>query len=337
MVEGSIPSRLTTPMIRRRLRAGPELWLARLALRVVPRLSRPTLMRLARALGSAAYHFGGTRTRRIAQANLALALADSSESERRGILKQSLCTFALSMLDVFWLSRDAAQKIESLVELDPTFDPVLKPGPMICVTAHMGNWEALGMAISHRTGEPLASVAATIKNRRVNELFVHLRRVTGQRIIPRKGAVRELLKTLRSGRKIALVMDQNTIPAEGGIFVDFLGRPATMSTAPALLALRTGAPIVIGVALPTPDGRYRTLPMVQVPLPSDCDGSDAVVRTVTARIADELSALIRAHPEAWVWSYKRWKYRPTGSREEDFPFYAHLLPDANTGTSSQNN
>jgi KDO2-lipid IV(A) lauroyltransferase len=312
-------------MIRRTLRAGPELWLARLALRVVPRLSRPALCWIARALGAAAYRFGGARTRRVAEANLALVFPERSEAERRRILKRSIRSFALSMLDVFWLARGAERKIDSLVELDPSYERLFRPGPMICVTAHMGNWEALGMAISHRAGEPLASVAATIKNKRVNDLFVNLRRVTGQEVVPRKGAVRALLKTLRAGRKIALVMDQNTKPVEGGIFVDFLGRPAPVSTAPALLALRTGAPIVIGVALPTPDGRYKTLPLIDVPVPQPDGDAEAAVRAITARIADELSALIRAHPEAWVWSYKRWKIRPPAARAEDYPFYARPL------------
>lgn len=313
-------------MIRRRtIRAAPEVWLARAALRVLPGLSRPTLRRLAHALGGAAYYLGGTRTRRVAEANLALVFPDRSERERRRILKRSLRSFALSMLDVFWLSRDAGAKLEQLVELHPSYARLLKPGPMICVTAHMGNWEALGMAISHRAGEPLVSVAATIKNRRVDELFVGLRRVTGQEVVARKGAVRSLLKALRAGRKIALVMDQNTKPVEGGIFVDFLGLPAPVSTAPALLALRTGAPIIIGITVPTPDGRYATLPLIDVPTNAPTEDQEEAVRWITARIADELSAVIRAHPEAWVWSYKRWKIRPAGAREADYPFYSRPL------------
>lgn len=310
---------------RRTIRAAAEIWLARAALKIVPGMSRTALRQLAWVLGGVAYRLGGTRTRRVAEANLALVFTDRPLRERRRILKQSLRTFALSMLDVFWLSREPGKKIEDLVELHPSYDRVLKPGPMICVTAHMGNWEALGMAISHLAGEPLVSVAATIKNRRVDELFVNLRRVTGQQVVPRKGAVRSLLKALREGRKIALVLDQNTKPVEGGIFVDFLGLPAPVSTAPALLALRTGAPIVIGIALPTLDGRYRTLPLIEIPTGAPTDNQDEAVHWITARIADALSAVIRAHPEAWVWSYKRWKIRPSGASAEAYPFYSRPL------------
>lgn len=288
-------------------------------------MSRRALIRTARALGSLAYYVGRGRTRRIAEANLAIVFPERSPRERRRILKRSLQTFAQSMLEVFWLGRDAGKRLASLVELDSSYDALLRPGPAICVTAHLGNWEALGMALSLRTGEPLVSVAAAIKNRRVDELFVNLRRVTGQEIVPRKGAVRSLLRALRSGRKIALVLDQNTKPVEGGIFVDFLGLPAPVSTAPALLALRTGAPIYVGAAIPVEGGRYRATPVVHVPLETSGGTDEEVVRATTARIAAELSALIRAYPEAWVWSYKRWKIRPPGALEAAYPFYSRPL------------
>jgi Lauroyl/myristoyl acyltransferase len=174
-------------MIRRKLRAGPELWLARLAVFIVPRLSRPTLCRIARALGGAAFLFGGSRTRRIAEANLELVFPDRSREERQRILKKSLQSFALSMLDIFWLARDTERKIDTLVEFDSSYNRVFESGPCICVTAHMGNWEALGMAISHHAREPLASVAATIKNRRVNELFVNCAAPPGKKLSREKG------------------------------------------------------------------------------------------------------------------------------------------------------
>lgn len=299
--------------------------LARAGLAIIPRLSRPALRRVANILGRLAMRFGGPRVRQVALANLERVFPGKTDAERRAILAHSFQTFALSMLDVFWLARDTRRRIGELMELDPSYDAIIAPGPMICVTAHLGNWEILGMAVSHRSGEPLASVAATLKNRRVDELFRGLRETTGQEVVPRRGAVRPLLKTLREGRKIALVLDQNTKPYDGGIFVDFLGLPAPISTAAALLALRTGAPVVVGFSLPTPDGRYTTAPLVHVPtadLPGD---QDEAVRILTTRIAQILGEQIRRTPEFWVWSYKRWKLIPPGARAEDYPAYARPL------------
>lgn len=312
-------------MNRRRLRAKLELWLARLALATIPRLSRPALCRLSHTLGALAYCFGGARTRRVAEANLDLAFPEKSRRDKRRILKTSLQTFALAMLDTFWLTTDPVRRVAELVQFDPSSDVLLQPGPMVCVTAHMGNWEIFGMAVSQYSGEPLTSVAATLKNRRVDELFNSLREATGQHIVPRKGAARPLLKTLRDGKKIALVLDQNTKPVEGGVFVDFLGHPAPVSSAAALLALRANAPLIVDVLLPTADGRYRSAPLVFVDKTGLPEEFAEAVHVLTQRVADVLSDLIRRHPEYWVWSYKRWKIRPAGARPEDFPYYSRAL------------
>lgn len=326
MVEGSSPSRLTTfAMSRRSFRARWELWLARIALAVIPGCSRPTLCRLARIMGSLAWRWGGKRTRKVAEANIALVFPDLPARQREDLLRRSFHAFALSMLDVFWLAKDAQEKLPGLVSIHPSYDPILKPGAMICITAHMGNWEALGMAISLRSGLPLTSVAATLKNSRVDALFNDLRRLTGQHMVPRKGAVRPLLKTLREGGKVALVLDQNTKPVDGGTFVNFMGRPAPMSTAAAMLALRTNAKLVVGISLPTPRGTYETRPLVHISTENLPQPEEAAIQALTQRIADALADAVRENPACWVWSYKRWKIRPPDADASAFPFYSRAL------------
>ncbi len=315
-------------MNKRQRRAGLELRLAQWALRIVPSLSRPTLLRLSCFLGSAGYYFGGTRTRGVADANLRLVFPDLTARERRHISKSALQSFALAMLDVFWLVRDPERKLRALVQFHPSYGPLFEDKAAVCITAHMGNWELLGMAVSQRSGHPLTSVAAAIKNPRVDALFNDLRQQTGQHIVPRKGAVRSLLKTLRDGGKIALVLDQNTKPVEGGIFVNFLGRPAPVSTAPALLALRTNSPVYVGIMIPDKAGRYQTLPLIQVDMNGLPEDQEAAIAMLTQRIADVLSDSIRQHPEHWAWSYKRWKFRPEGARAEDYPYYSRPLRPA---------
>lgn len=309
----------------RRLRAGLEFQLARLALAIVPRLSRHTILRLARLFGRLGYYADRARSRRVAEANLALAFPEKSVAERRHILRSSLQSFALAMLDVFWIAKDGERKLDDLVHFDPSYAPLLQPGPMVCVTAHMGNWEVLGMAVHQQSGRPLVSVANPIKNQRVDALFNALRQKTGQDIVPRKGAVRSLMKALRHGDKIALVLDQNTKPVEGGVFVRFLGRAAPVSSAPALLTLRLNVPLIVGILVPSSDGRYETLPMEFVSTKDLPENRDEALQVLTQRIADVLSAAIRAHPEHWVWGYKRWKFRPAGANAEDYPYYSRPL------------
>ena len=317
----------------RAVRRPVEYAAARLALAVIPRLSRPSLLALSRFLGSTIYLLLG-RLRKIALANLQVALPAESPAQHRAHLKRSMQVAALTLLDSFWLVRHGAARLRGLVEFDPSYqERIFKPGPLICLTAHMGNWEVLGLGVSQQ-GYPLTSVTAPIKNSRVDALFNSLRNQTGQKTVSKKGAVRTLLKTLRDQGKIALVLDQNVKPAHGGVFVDFFGLPAAFSAAAAQLSLRTGAPLLIGVCVPNDRGTYTTPPLIEIDRTRLPDEEEAAVRELTQRIAHGIETIIRNHPDHWLWTYKRWKIRPEGTDPAAYPFYTRLvrprdLPGAN--------
>lgn len=307
-----------------------EFLLARFALAVVPRLPRPVVLALARALGTMAY-LASRHLRRVGMANLALALPHLSAVERRRMLRKSFQNFGLVMLDTFWMARDTQRRIARLVRFEQDALAALRPGAQVCVTAHLGNWEVLGMAVAQR-GYRLVSVAAPIKNRRVDPLFNELRHATGQIVVPKRGAARVLLQTLRAGDKIALVLDQNIKPVDGGIFVDFFGRKAPMSGTAALLALRTGAAIMIGACLPEPGGTYRVPTTIEVDRSGLPDNQEQAVAVLTQRIADGIAALIARNPEYWLWAYKRWKIRPEGEDPARYPYYTRAIRPGDLAT-----
>lgn len=305
------------------MRRGGEVLLARAALAILPRLPRRAILALARSLGTLAYA-GGLHSRRVGMANLAVALPDRSVAERRHLLRTSYQTFAMAMLDVFWLARHTDERLRDLVRFDPSYEILFRPGAVICVSAHMGNWEALGMAVTQH-GYPLVSVVAPLKNRDVDPLFNELRHLTGQTMVPKQGAVRHLLKHLRQGGKIALLLDQNTKPVDGGVFVEFFGLKAPVSSAPALLALRTGAQIVVGVCHPTPDGAYEAPALLHIDRSGLPEDHQAAVEMLTQRIADALQRRVADYPAHWLWSYKRWKIRPDGEPTSRYPFYTRAI------------
>ena len=166
-----------------------------------------------------------------------------------------------------------------------------------------------------------------LANPGVDRVFNRLREMSGQKVIPQQGAVRELIKILRQGKKIALLLDQNTKPAEGGIFVDFFGLPVPVSSAGAALAERTDAEIVMGFCLPQPDGSYRghlRALLSPTPLPGE-DKKQALTR-LTQEITRQIEAEIRSNPGNWLWMYKRWKHVPPARSRQEYPFYAKNLP-----------
>jgi KDO2-lipid IV(A) lauroyltransferase len=306
---------------RHPIRATLETALTRFGFLVLPPLPRCMIVALARTFGWMAY-LSSRRLNRIGFTNLDIAFHDEkTKPEKKRILRQSYQSFALVLLDAFWFSRDTRARINRWVSFDPSFDVLFHVKPHICVTAHYGNWEVLGMAVTEK-GYPLHSVAKPLKNPHVDAMFIEARHKNGQKIVRREGAVRTLLRILQQQGKIALVLDQNTKLSEGGQFVTYFGLPVPVSTAVAGLALKTKADIFVGVLSPQPDGSYRGEHGLEIPIaPFYAMEHDAAVTEITRRITEELEHVIRHQPEHWLWTYKRWKYVPVGDDPERFPFY----------------
>ncbi len=291
---------------------------------LIPLLPRRVVTGLARLAGLIAVLLP-LRERRIGLANLDAVFADAMDRrQKRAILRSSLSTFCLTMLDVFWFSRNPEKLMRKYVEFEqgPLMDVFFQNKPAICISAHMGSWEILGQA-SALMGIDLASVAAPIKNKTADRTLVRLRESTGQTIVPRKGALRILIARFRKNGKAAFVLDQNTSEKEGGILVDFLGLPMRVSPAPAALAYRTGTPILLGFCLPEPGGRYRIYLTEQIdPPPYDAAADQAAtVLHLTQRILDGVSAEIRKHPQYWLWSYRHWRKMPGIECPPNYPRY----------------
>lgn len=309
--------------IAKNMRRALEAPLVRLGLAVVPRLSRRAVLGWARLLGSAAYAFSA-RTRRLGLANLDLAFgATKTAAEKRRILRASLRNFALVMLDLLWFSRDSAARMERWFAAAPSMQESLaKPIARVGVTGHFGNWELTGRYWALRTGR-MMSVAMPLKNPAVDVLLQQARQDNGQQVIAREGALRKLVKFLRGGGTVGLLLDQNTAPEEGGVFAEFFGKPVAVSPAAGLLAPMTGAEILFGYALPQADGSY----LGETPhtiLPAEIAALDRknAAQELTQRVTAFYEEAIRARPECWLWSYKRWRHVPEGMPRNGFPYYA---------------
>jgi KDO2-lipid IV(A) lauroyltransferase len=103
---------------------------------------------------------------------------------------------------------------------------------------------------------------------------------------------------------VGILLDQNATRAEG-VFVPFFGAPASTSKGLALLALRTGAPVVPIFLRREPGGRHCVDVGPALPPPPDHQ-----IATYTAAFNRVLEAAIRRAPEQWLWMHDRWRTRP---------------------------
>ena len=176
-------------------------------------------------------------------------------------------------------------------------------------SGHFGHWE-LTAYVQGLLGMPLSMIVCPLDNPLVERMFARQREGAGNRVISKRPAAREMLRSVRDGGGVAILIDQDA--HEGGVFVPFLGHPASTTPALARLALRTGAAVVPTFCIPEKHGRYRIVwePPVEIELSGDREND---VRELTRRCSEILDSWVRRHPELWVWMHRRWKTPPPSS------------------------
>ena len=174
----------------------------------------------------------------------------------------------------------------------------------LLVSGHLGNWEIGGGATALR-GIPTTFIVASATNKLVEELMDRQRTAMGVEVVKRRRATRGILSALRQGRLVAIMIDQDA--HEDGAFVPFFGRLASTPRGPAVMHLRTGAPIVFGYSVRLPGERFRShYERVDTAGITDAD-------ELTALLTAKLEAAVRRYPEQWFWMHRRWKSRPAAS------------------------
>lgn len=289
---------------------------------LVPILPRGAVIGLSKLAGRVMWLLP-LREKKIGLKNIDAVFGDTkTAAEKRFILTTSFSTFTQTMLDVFWFSKNPEKRIPAYIETTPEFEPFFQDKAYICITAHLGSWEVIPQVMA-LLGADLASIAAPIKNKQVDKLIRQMRERTGQTIIPRKGALRTLVGRLRKKGKVGFALDQNTPESNGGIFINFLGLPTPVSSAPAAMAYRTGTEIFFVFCTPRPGGKYQihSTGILQPPAYNKEQDADAVAKELTQQIIDRVSDAIRKQPEYWIWSYRHWRRAPGESYPPDYPDY----------------
>ena len=251
-----------------------------------------------------------TRRRRAALANLAVAFPDLPGAARRRLARRAWQHLGMTLVELARaLDRPLNATLAELTldGLEHIRGVMAEHGRALVLTAHLGNWEYL--TASHRLmGYPLAIVVRPLDSPMLDELAASLRRKSGAELIDKRGAVRPVLEALRRGGLVGVLLDQNATRREG-VFVPFFGRAASTSRSLALLALRTGTPIVPIFIRREGAGRHRVVIEPPLPLPAANDLNEAIVE-LTARCTATIEAAVRQAPEQWLWSHDRWRTRP---------------------------
>lgn len=251
------------------------------------------------------------KRRRIALKNLQIAFDDEmSTDERAKICRRSFQQVGKTGIEFLRFPKLTMANVWEEVTVDGKehlIQALDKGKGAIVFLPHFGNWELLAMVYGALIPNQAKAIAFPLKNRYLNALVSQYRERLSLRLITRRQAVRETLRSLKENYAVGFFADQNA--GREGVFVDFFGQQASAVRGPATLALKTGAPLLLSIAIRQPGDRHHVLitPKIDLEISGDLEQD---VQTNTARILKILETYIRRYPDQWLWTHNRWKTQP---------------------------
>lgn len=176
--------------------------------------------------------------------------------------------------------------------------------PIVFATGHFGRWELAG-AVSSALIKPTMIVYKEMNNLRFQEYLTESRSRFRIRSVEKNGAVKHLVKQLKEGLSISLLVDTN-LSAKDGVMVDFFGRPTRTTATTAYLARKFDA-LIIPAFLVTDDEERFTLKFYDPITVARTDDEEADIREATQKQARALEQAVREYPQLWFWCHRRWK------------------------------
>ena len=269
-------------------------------------LPLPLARTMGKGLGGLLYRCLG-RYRRVALKNLALVYADKPARERTRMARAVFRHFGEMAAEFLKLPQMKPDEIQAMatVEGEENLRAALEKnlGGFI-ITGHFGNWEFLARWITLH-GYKLNVVARDARDPAATKLMTEVRQGSGANVLYRGNSARAVLKCLKNNEFVALLPDQNA----ADVFVPFLGFSTGTVDGPAILHLKTGAPIVFSWCWRTPDDRFHITFEPPVVVEATGNKEEDVLRVISL-INAKLEAQIRCHPTQWLWLHDRWKATP---------------------------
>lgn len=278
-------------------------------------LPRPLALKAGQAVGALA-RLVLPKLHRHAETNLRLAFPELDQNEREEIERGVFQNLGRLLGEVTQFPKFNRRNIESVVVYEGLENYLAAKATgrgVILLTGHIGAWE-LSVYAHSIYGHPMSFLARRVDNPLVEKLAERNRTRYGNRSIDKRGSVREVMKTLKSGGVVGILADLNATREEG-VFCDFFGIEACTTAGVAALALRTGAVVVPGYIVWDGKARIHRL-CFEPPVETIVTGNqkeDIVINT--ARYTKVLEAVIRHHPDQWLWIHRRWRTRPEGEPE----------------------
>lgn len=256
--------------------------------------------RVGERLGKLAFKLSKKHRERALE-NLARAFPEATAEQRATWAQGVLIHFGRMMSDFMRAGTRKPEEVLGSIEAEglDLIDAALEQGKgVILVTAHFGNWERMANYLVLK-GYKLSVVARDANDPEMNALVNELRTGYGIDVISRGNAARQILTKLKRNELVGILPDQNS----DEVFVPFFGVPCGTVQGPAVMSLRSGAPILPMYCARTGVGRYR---LWTEPALTPDEGFEPV-EGLTRALNRSLEMAIRQYPNQYLWIHNRWK------------------------------
>jgi len=282
---------------------------AEILFRFIGLVPRKSAVRIARFLGKVLF-LVDRKHRKIALGNLMYAFGhQKSTYEIRFLAKQVFINLVKVVFEIGWsLNLDERRlskhfKIDGHHHIKKAYE---KGKGVLVLSAHCGNWELLSV-VGGMINFPLSIVVRPLDFKPLNNFIFKLRTRFGGKNIPKGRSLRAIFRSLDRGELVLLLMDQNVDWYEG-VFVDFMGHRACTNKGLALLALKTGAPVVPVFMVREKSGfRAEFGPEIYTVKTGD---KQKDIEINTQEYNKVIENFICRYPDQWFWVHQRWKTKP---------------------------
>jgi KDO2-lipid IV(A) lauroyltransferase len=274
------------------------------AWKVIGVLPEKSAYKLANLISDQIYNKNGKGVKRL-RSNYQRVMPNISDLQLDKLTKDGMRSYLRYWFDTFRLNKWSKSRI-----IETTFvirenllrDPVETKKGCIIALPHAGNWDHAA-AYFCSTGIPLTAVVEKLKPETIFKKFLAYRQSIGIEAISHKEkTIPILMDRLNEGKLIALVADRDL--SRNGIEVNFLGGIAKMPTGPAILAIKSGSPLVTAYIRYLDNGIEITFDeTIKLPIAGN---EEEQVRTVTQSMADNFAKRIKDSPVDWHMLQRIW-------------------------------
>ncbi|MCX7834727.1 MAG: lysophospholipid acyltransferase family protein [bacterium] len=288
-----------------------------LIIRILEWLLRIVPLSFARLIGSG---LGSTLNvfrirKQVMLENLRNAYPELSEREIEKIANGVYRSFGMTFAEFARLPLFTKENLDQYVTFHhwEVMEQAIAEGKgVVAIAGHLGNWEWMGAATALR-GAPMAYIVTTQNNPYIEKRMDELRESCGVEIIKRKDAAKGVLRALRNGKVVAILIDQDA--HQEGVFVPFFNRLASAPKGAMVFALRTGSPVIYAEGVRK--GNHFSITFERISLDGLPTELDDAIKEGMERCTKRLEESIRLYPEQWLWLHRRWKTKPPKLIEEN--------------------